>query len=127
MGWIHECIKVCYDSFAKRRLLAYGGDYEMITDRPFKAKVLVRFVKREDGGLKAICDAVPGFYLSGSNPRDVLQDVAPTIEYLFQQNLKISVEVFPLEYAVYQITELEAFGLQAIPEQLDYLIEKRAA
>jgi hypothetical protein len=104
-----------------------GGANEMIADRPFKEKVLVRFVKRDDGGLKAICDAVPGFYLSGSDPRDVLQDVAPTIEYLFKQNLKINVEVFPLEYAIYQIQELASAEMYSIPEQLDYLIEKRAA
>jgi hypothetical protein len=99
----------------------------MIKDRPFKAKVLVRFLKRDDGGLKAICDAVPGFFLSGADPRDVLQDVAPTIEYLFKQNLKINVEVYPLEYAIYQIQELQVSQSQSIPEQLDYLIEKRAA
>jgi hypothetical protein len=99
----------------------------MIKDRPFKAKVLVRFIKREDGGLQAICEAVPGFYLSGTDPRDVLEDVAPTIEYLFKQNLKINVEVHPLEYAVYQIQERDVFQSQSIPDQLDYLIEKRAA
>jgi hypothetical protein len=116
----------CYDYGTRRRILSEAED-KMIKDRPFKAKVLVKFIKREDGGLKAICDAVPGFYLSGANPQDVLGDVAPTIEYLFKQNLKINVEVYPLEYAIYQIQELEVTHLQIIPEQLDYLIEKRAA
>jgi len=33
----------------------------MHEERPFKDKVTVRFVKRDDGGLRALCEAVPGF------------------------------------------------------------------
>lgn len=57
----------------------------MITDRPFMAKVLVRFVRREDGGLRAFCDGVPGFFLSGADPRAVMRDVIPALEQLVRK------------------------------------------
>jgi hypothetical protein len=99
----------------------------MVVDRRFKDKVTVRFIRREDGGLQAHCDAIPGFYLSGSEPKDVVHDVATTIEYLFKKNLDLDVEVFPLRYAVYQISERADVESEAIPDQRDYVIEKMAA
>lgn len=100
----------------------------MHEDRPFKEKVTVRFVKRDDGGLRALCDAVPGFYLSGRDPRAVMRDVVPAIERLFKHNLGLDVEVFPLKYAVYELREKLPVGdSEAIPEERDYLIERRAA
>jgi hypothetical protein len=99
----------------------------MTTDRPFKDKVTVRFVKRDDGGLQAMCDAIPGFYLSGKNPRAVMRDVVPAIERLVKHNLDIDVEVFPLKNAVYQLRERAAVDPEAIPEERDYVIETRTA
>lgn len=100
----------------------------MHEERPFKDKVTVRFVKRDDGGLRALCDAVPGFYLSGRDPRAVMRDVAPAIERLFKHNLDLDVEVFPLQYAVYELRERIAAGdSESIPEERDYVIERRHA
>lgn len=100
----------------------------MHEERPFKDKVTVRFVKRDDGGLRALCDAVPGFYLSGRDPRAVMRDVAPAIERLFRHNLDLDVEVFPLKYAVYELREKIPTGdSETIPEERDYVIERRKA
>jgi hypothetical protein len=98
----------------------------MIGDRKFKDKVTVRFVRRTEGGLQAHCD-IPGFYLSGADPRAVMSDVVPMIEFLFKRNLGISVEVYPLKQAVYQITERSDVETDVIPDERDYVIEKLAA
>jgi hypothetical protein len=101
----------------------------MHEDRPYKEKVTVRFVKRDDGGLRAFCDAVPGFYLSGADPRAVLRDVVPAIEALMRRNLDIRVEVFPLKYAMYELRERRtgAVASEAIPDTIDYVLEPRRA
>ena len=99
----------------------------MHEERPFKDKVTVRFVKRDDGGLRALCDAIPGFYLSGENPRAVMRDVVPAIERLVKHNLDIDVEVFPLKNAVYELRERVAGDPESIPEERDYVIEPRHA
>lgn len=99
----------------------------MHEERPFKDKVTVRFVKRDDGGLRALCDAVPGFYLSGLDPRAVMRDVVPAIERLVKHNLGIEVEVFPLKYAIYELRERAAETPETIPEERDYVIEPRHA
>jgi hypothetical protein len=96
-------------------------------DRPFKDKVTVRFVKRDDGGLRALCDAVPGFYLSGRDPRAVMRDVVPAIERLMKHNVGIAVEVFPLKNAEFELRERIAQVSDSIPEQRDYVIERRDA
>jgi hypothetical protein len=40
----------------------------------------VKFESREDGGLRAYCDEVPGFILSHSNASAVEADVVPALE-----------------------------------------------
>lgn len=99
----------------------------MITHRKFKEKVTVHFRKRDDGGLQATCEAVPGFYLSGANPRDVLDDVVPAIEALMRTNVGIEVDVFPLKSAIYEIRERDHVASEAIPEEQEYVLERRAA
>jgi hypothetical protein len=99
----------------------------MTEERQFKDKVTVRFVKRDDGGLRAFCDAVPGFYLSGKDPRAVLRDVVPAIERLFKHNLDLDVQVFPLKHAVYELRERMPSVPDSIPEERDYVIEPRRA
>jgi hypothetical protein len=99
----------------------------MIVDREFKEKVTVRFYRRDDGGLRARCDEIPGFYLSGTI-RDVLDDVVPAIEALMDHNLGIQVHVFPLKHGQYQMIEkTNSFYEQAdeqIPKERDYLVER---
>lgn len=94
----------------------------MIRDRQFKEKVTVRFKKRDDGGLQAFCDAVPGFCLSGIDKAEVYRDVIPAIEALVAHNLDIKVEVYPLKYGLYEMRERD--DSSEIPEQEDYVIER---
>ena len=87
----------------------------------------MRFLRRDDGGLRATCEAIPGFYLSGKNPRAVMRDVGPAIERLMKHNSGIDVEVFPLQHVVYEMRERIAADPEAIPEERDYVLEPRAA
>ena len=77
----------------------------MIEDHPLNAKVLVRFKRRADGGLRALCDEVPGFYLSSIDKRAVMADVVPALEMLLCVNHGIDVDASPLGYGLYQLTE----------------------
>lgn len=94
----------------------------MISERKFKEKVTVRFRRRDDGGLQAFCDDVPGFCLSGSDRSAVYRDVAPAIRRIIAHNLDINVEVYPLKHGLYQV--IEAVESETIPEQQDYVIER---
>ena len=47
---------------------------------PDYAKIVVTFEPRDDGGLRAYSDDVPGFVLSHSDPKAVLADVKPALE-----------------------------------------------
>lgn len=95
----------------------------MITNRKFKDKVTVRFVKRDGGGLQAFCDVVPGFYLSGGDPRAVMRDVVPAIEMLMEHNVGIEVKVWPLRAGDYQMVERDENEPADIPEERDYLVD----
>lgn len=98
----------------------------MITHRAFKEKVTVRFTRREGGGLRATCDAVPGFLLSGSDPQTVLRNVVPALETLIRVNLGIVVTVYPLKYGIYQVEERDGDD-DLIPESQDYMIDRQKA
>jgi len=52
----------------------------MSTHSPRFAKVVVTFEPREDGGLRAYSEDVPGFVLSHSNAQAVIRDVGPALE-----------------------------------------------
>ena len=77
----------------------------MHTDRPFKGKVTVRFRRRDDGGLRAYCSDVPGFFLSSIERRAVMHDVIPALEMLMQANFNLRVQVSPLGYGIYELIE----------------------
>lgn len=98
----------------------------MVRDRRFKEKVTVRFVDRDDGGLQALCDAIPGFYLSGADPAAVVRDVIPAIEALVEHNLDIKVHVFPLKDGIGRYEMIERDDDQ-IPKERDYVLERVAA
>lgn len=103
----------------------------MIEHRPFKTKVVVRFVRRDDGGLQAFCDEIKGFYLSGGDPRAVMRDVIPAMEVLVRHNLDIAVKVSPLGHGLFQLTEQSGprpDGVQSDPQYTrEYVVEPLAA
>lgn len=40
--------------------------------------------RREDGGLRVTSPEIPGLVLSGADPREVLRDTAPAIDFLWR-------------------------------------------
>lgn len=100
----------------------------MNEDRPYKHMIVVRFVKRDDGGLRAYCEDIPGFFLSGANPRDVLADVPPVIETLMRRNVGLDVEAVPLQHARFELRErIPAAPPAGIPEHINYMLKPRQA
>jgi hypothetical protein len=44
-----------------------------------RTKIVLTFERRDDGGLRAYSDDVPGFVLSHKDPELVIRDVAPAL------------------------------------------------
>jgi rRNA maturation protein Rpf1 len=74
----------------------------MIEERAFFLTIHVILEKREDGGLRAFSDDIPGLILSNENPDLVLQDIVPALEMIVRQNfdlnLKFRMAQTPSEY-----------------------------
>jgi len=68
-------------------------------------KIVVTFEGREDGGLKAYSDDVPGFVLSHFAPDAVLKDVKPALEGILSCWLKepVVVEELPVPVQDHQL------------------------
>ncbi len=101
----------------------------MIAERPFKTRLTVRFVRRDDGGLRAMCEHVPGFYLSSLDRQAVVRDVIPVLETLVKANWGMDVAVSPLGYGMYHVMENieDSFDLPSnvFDFPRDYLVESR--
>ena len=68
-----------------------------MAQRPSRyVKVKVTFERRDDGGLRAYSDEVPGFVLSGSDAEAVFEDVIPALERLFSCNRGMDLKFAPL-------------------------------
>ena len=75
-------------------------------------EIVVTFEGREDAGLKAYSDDVPGFVLSDFAPDAVLKDVKPVLEGILSRWLKEPVVV----------EELAVQDHQLIPSKRVYLM-----
>lgn len=69
----------------------------MASARPAMPMIIeVTFEHRDDGGLRAYAEGVPGFVLSNRNPDLVLSDVAPVLETILSEILGSRVVVSPM-------------------------------
>ena len=59
-------------------------------------KITVRFAQRDDGGLRAWSDELPGFVLSHSDAKAVIEDVEPALESILSAKYDCDVRVFRL-------------------------------
>jgi hypothetical protein len=59
-------------------------------------KVVVTLEDREDGGVRAYSEDIPGFLLSNSDPVAVLKDIEPALEEILSYRLKRPVIVIEL-------------------------------
>ncbi|MEO6092205.1 MAG: hypothetical protein ABIT04_06010 [Novosphingobium sp.] len=67
-------------------------------------KLTVRFARRDDGGLRAWSDDLPGFVLSHADAHAVLEDVEPALEVMLGAKYECAVKV-------YRLTTPELFSL----------------
>jgi hypothetical protein len=89
--------------------------FDMATRAPREPFLIeVKFSKRDDGGLRAECDALPGFFLSHSDPDLVIADVAPALGVILSEMLSVSVLVEPLR----DLNELSSMNDDALPAHL---------
>ena len=72
--------------------------------------------KTQDGYLHVTSEQVPGLYLCGPDPQDVIDDIIPAIKALFKLNRGWDVEVVP---------ETEASQFPSPREKLDLPIERQ--
>jgi hypothetical protein len=56
------------------------------------AKIVVSFERRDDGGLRAYSDDVPGFVLSHRDPLAVIRDVPPVLERILSAMWGVAVK-----------------------------------
>ena len=61
-------------------------------------KIVVSFERRDDGGLRAYSNDVPGFVLSHSDPLAVIKDVAPVLERILSAMWGVAVKAAPLPH-----------------------------
>jgi hypothetical protein len=78
------------------------SEASMNEERPFFLTIQVILEKREDGGLRAYSNDIPGLILSNKNPELVLEDIVPALEMIVRQNfdlnLKFRMAQTPSEY-----------------------------
>src|ERR1700730_9282899 len=60
------------------------------------AKIVVTLERREDGGLRAYSEDVPGFVLSNKDPAVVLSDIAVALETILSSMWGVKVIAGPL-------------------------------
>jgi hypothetical protein len=63
---------------------------------PRYAKVVVVIEHRDDGGLRAYSNDVPGFVLSHRNPEAVISDIGPALERILSAMWGVEVKADPL-------------------------------
>ena len=97
---------------------------EMLNERPsWSYRIVVHFERREDGGLRAWCDQVPGLVLSHRNADDVLADIQPALEHIL--SIQLGHPVITTRMSDFR-ADLENCGVldpkpQPIPDHQEYV------
>lgn len=87
-----------------------------------RLKVVVRLESRDDGGLRAYSDDIPGFVLSHHDPQAVLADIVPALEFMLSEIWDTRVLATNLEPI--SAFKKEAEQLPALPEcKKEYVVE----
>jgi hypothetical protein len=87
-------------------------------------KVVVFFEHREDGGLRAYSDDVPGFVLSHSDRAAVLADVKPALETILSDMFSARVAVSELPRLRERLTLSPEDAGPIPPKQKEYVTHR---
>jgi hypothetical protein len=94
-----------------------GREY-VAMEQPNFAKIIVRFERRPDGGLRAYSDDVPGFVLSHSDPELVMKDVGPALAGIMSYLLGAEVTVNPLPTFAELLSKQDEVAAYTPPPQI---------
>ena len=108
-----------------------GTVVDMSTGRPSRSwKIVVLFERRADGGLRAWCDAIPGFALSHRDADSVLMDVQPALDGILTYQLGEPYKTTPL-CDIRAVLERDGViappAVGTVPEQAEYVAQRVAA
>ncbi|KMO33874.1 hypothetical protein VP06_15580 [Methylobacterium aquaticum] len=89
---------------------------------PRSYKIVVFFERREDGGLRAWSEQVPGFLLSHRSADAVLSDVQPALEGILSAQLGYEIKTTPLHDIKDALTDCGVLepSPEHIPDHVEY-------
>ena len=104
-----------------------GSVIQMATERPSRSwKIVVHFERREDGGLRAWCDEIPGFALSHKDIDAVLSDVQPALEGILTYQLGeryITTPLCDIRAALERDGVIDAPASDRFPDHVEYVAQ----
>jgi len=100
-----------------------GSIVSLAAGRPSRSyKIVLLFERRDDGGLRAWSEQVPGFVLSHRDVDSVLADVQPALEGSLTAQLGEPIITTPLSDIRMDLEACSVLGpvKQGIPDQVEY-------
>ncbi|TXN11355.1 hypothetical protein FV219_05450 [Methylobacterium sp. WL122] len=101
---------------------------QMAAERPHLSwKIVVHFERREDGGVRAWCNEVPGFVLSHGNADAVLADVQPALDGILTMQLGRPMITTPLLDDIRSYLEncgvIDPVPSKGLPDHVEYVAQ----
>lgn len=107
-----------------------GTVINMSTGKPSRSwKIVVQFERREDGGVRAWCDEIPGFALSHIDIEAVLLDVQPALEGILTYQLGekyITTPLCDIRAALERNGVIDPPVTGIVPEHVEYVAQRAA-
>lgn len=100
---------------------------QMAIERPSRSwKIVVHFERREDGGVRAYCNEVPGFVLSHKDANAVLADIQPALDGVLSQQLGQPIVTTPLDDIRSFLESCGVLDPLHLPEHVEYVAQRAA-
>lgn len=92
-------------------------------------KIVVHFERREDGGLRAWCDEIPGFALSHADADSLLLDVQPALEGILTYQLGepyVTTPLCDIRAMLERDGVIDPPASGAVPDLVEYVAQRAA-
>jgi len=104
-----------------------GNVIQMATERPSRSwKIVVHFERREDGGVQAYCNEVPGFVLSHRDLIALLADIQPALDGILSVQFEQPIVTTPLEDIRSYLESCGVLEPRHLPEIVEYVAQRAA-